>query len=62
VATIGFCFATALLAQAFGYSVALGAFIAGSLVAESGEEAEVANLVLPIRDCSRRSSSSRWAC
>src|SRR5678816_3381169 len=31
VATIGFCFATALLAQAFGYSVALGAFIAGSL-------------------------------
>ena len=50
VATIGFCFATALLAQAFGYSVALGAFIAGSLVGESGEEAEVANLVLPIRD------------
>jgi CPA2 family monovalent cation:H+ antiporter-2 len=50
VATIGFCFATALLAQAFGYSVALGAFIAGSLVGESGDEAEVANLVLPIRD------------
>ena len=27
----------ALLAQAFGYSVALGAFLAGALVAESGE-------------------------
>jgi CPA2 family monovalent cation:H+ antiporter-2 len=51
VASIGFCFATALLAQAFGYSVALGAFIAGSLIAESGEEAtEVEHLVLPVRD------------
>ena len=38
MASIGICFAIALLAQAFGYSVALGAFIAGSLVAESGEE------------------------
>src|SRR5688572_29614541 len=36
VASVGFCFAVALLAQAAGYSVALGAFIAGSLVAESG--------------------------
>jgi len=50
VASIGFCFATALLAQAFGYSVALGAFIAGSLIAESGEEAEIEHLVLPVRD------------
>jgi CPA2 family monovalent cation:H+ antiporter-2 len=50
VASIGFCFATALLAQAFGYSVALGAFIAGSLVAESGDEAEIEHLVLPVRD------------
>jgi CPA2 family monovalent cation:H+ antiporter-2 len=33
VAAVGFCFAVALLAHAFGYSVALGAFIAGSLVA-----------------------------
>jgi len=36
VASIGICFAAALIALAFGYSVALGAFIAGSLVAESG--------------------------
>ena len=50
VASIGFCFATALLAQAFGYSVALGAFIAGSLVGESGEEAHIEHLVLPVRD------------
>jgi monovalent cation:H+ antiporter-2, CPA2 family len=50
VASIGICFAAALLALSFGYSVALGAFIAGSLVAESGHEAEIAELVRPVRD------------
>ena len=50
VASVGICFTIALLAQAFGYSVALGAFIAGSLVAESGEEKQVERLVEPVRD------------
>ncbi len=50
VASIGLCFALALLAQAFGYSAALGAFIAGSLVAESGEEKRIEQLVEPVRD------------
>jgi len=50
VASIGICFAAALLALSFGYSVALGAFIAGSLVAESGHEIEIENLVRPVRD------------
>src|SRR2546422_9065281 len=50
VASIGICFAVALLAQAFGYSVALGAFLAGSLVAESGEEKQIERLVEPVRD------------
>jgi len=50
VASIGICFAAALLALSFGYSVALGAFIAGSLVAESGHEAEIETLVRPVRD------------
>lgn len=50
VASVGICFAVALLAQSFGYSVALGAFIAGSLVAESGEEKVVEHLVLPVKD------------
>lgn len=50
VASIGICFGVALLAQAFGYSVALGAFIAGSLIAGSGEERTVARLVEPVRD------------
>lgn len=50
VASIGICFAAALLALQFGYSVALGAFIAGSLVAESGHESEIEQLVRPVRD------------
>jgi len=50
VASIGICFAAALLAASFGYSVALGAFIAGSLVAESGHEVEIEALVRPVRD------------
>jgi K+:H+ antiporter len=50
VASIGICFTIALLAQAFGYSVALGAFLAGSLVAESGQEKQVERLVEPVRD------------
>ena len=50
VASIGICFATAYIAQLFGYSVALGAFIAGSLVAESGKGEEIEHLVRPVRD------------
>lgn len=50
VSSVGLCFALALLANAFGYSVALGAFIAGSLIAESGEEKQVETLVEPVRD------------
>src|SRR5918994_2778454 len=38
VTAMGICFAAAYLALVFDYSVALGAFLAGSLVAESGEE------------------------
>ena len=50
VASVGVCFAISLLALQFGYSVALGAFLAGSLVAESGEEKQVEHLVHPVRD------------
>ena len=48
---------------AFGYSVALGAFLAGSLVAESGEEKRRSSTWCSrCATCSRRSSSSRSAC
>ncbi len=50
VASIGICFALSLLAHRFGYSVALGAFLAGSLVAESGEGARIEHLIEPVRD------------
>ena len=50
VASMGVCFAASLLALSLGYSVALGAFIAGALVAESGQEKAVEHLVTPVRD------------
>jgi len=50
VASVGLAFGFALLAITFGYSVALGAFIAGSLVSESGVERTVEHLVQPVRD------------
>jgi CPA2 family monovalent cation:H+ antiporter-2 len=50
VASIGICFGLAILAEHFGYSVALGAFLAGSLVAESGEGHKVEHLIVPVRD------------
>ncbi len=50
VASVGLCFAFALLAERAGYSVALGAFLAGSLVSESGRHRQVERLVSPLRD------------
>ena len=50
VASLALCFGISYLALAAGYSVALGAFIAGSLVAESGEAHAVEELVRPVRD------------
>jgi CPA2 family monovalent cation:H+ antiporter-2 len=50
VASVGIAFGFAYLAASVGYSVALGAFIAGSLVAESGVAKTVEHLVMPVRD------------
>jgi CPA2 family monovalent cation:H+ antiporter-2 len=50
VAAAGFAFALAVLAQAAGFSVALGAFLAGALVAESGAGRIVEETVRPLRD------------
>ena len=50
ICAIGLCFAAAFVAYKFGYSVALGAFIGGSLVAESGESGRIERLVHPVRD------------
>ena len=50
VLVCGICFALAEAAAAMEYSVALGAFLAGLLVAESGKGHEVEHLVAPMRD------------
>jgi monovalent cation:H+ antiporter-2, CPA2 family len=50
VACVGICFGVALLARAFGYSAALGAFLGGALVAESGTTKSIERLVEPVRD------------
>ncbi|MBK9656403.1 MAG: cation:proton antiporter [Rhodanobacteraceae bacterium] len=50
VTSVGVCFAAALAAQQYQYSVALGAFLAGCLVAESGEGKRIAAQVRPLRD------------
>jgi monovalent cation:H+ antiporter-2, CPA2 family len=50
VASVGLCFGFALLARGFGYSVALGAFVGGALVSESGESKTIEHLIEPVRD------------
>jgi CPA2 family monovalent cation:H+ antiporter-2 len=49
ITSLGLCFALAVIAERAGYSVALGAFLAGALVAESGQGAEVEKLIEPVR-------------
>ncbi|MCC6406097.1 MAG: cation:proton antiporter [Planctomycetes bacterium] len=50
VTCLGLCFALAILARQAGYSMALGAFLAGALAAESGEEKHLERLIEPVRD------------
>lgn len=50
IASLGLCFAFALLAQGAGYSTALGAFLAGSLASESGHGHEIAKRTQPVVD------------
>ncbi|MBZ0237693.1 MAG: cation:proton antiporter [Deltaproteobacteria bacterium] len=50
VLAVGLCFGLAILADRAGYSVALGAFLAGALTAEAGENKHIEPLVAPVRD------------
>ncbi|MCE9625217.1 MAG: cation:proton antiporter [Deltaproteobacteria bacterium] len=47
---VGLAFGISLLAKEMGYSVALGAFLAGSLLAESGEGESLEHAIAPVRD------------
>lgn len=50
VTVLGLCFGFALLAAKLDYSVALGAFIIGAVIAESREIARVEALIEPVKD------------
>lgn len=50
VTSLGICFGAALLAEAAGFSVALGGFVAGAIVAEARAVRRVEHLIEPVRD------------
>lgn len=50
ISVLGLCFGVSLLAAKLGYSVALGAFIIGAIVAEAREIHRIETLIEPVRD------------
>ena len=50
VAALGLCFGVALFAYKVGYSVALGAFLIGAVIAESRQIHKIEDLTAPVRD------------
>jgi len=50
VTVLGLCFGVSLLAVKLGYSVALGAFIIGAVIAEAREIHRIETLIEPVRD------------
>lgn len=50
VTVLGLCFGVAFLAVKLGYSVALGAFVIGAVIAEAREIGRVETLTEPLRD------------
>jgi CPA2 family monovalent cation:H+ antiporter-2 len=50
ITALGLCFGVSLLAAKVGYSVALGAFIIGAIMAEAREIHRIETLIEPVRD------------
>ena len=50
VAALGFCFGVSLVASMLGYSVALGAFLIGAVIAEARQIHKIEGLTAPVRD------------
>lgn len=50
VVSVALCFGMVCLAASFNYSVALGAFIMGSILAETQESVRIERLIQPLRD------------
>ena len=49
ITSLGICFGLAIIAERAGYSLILGAFLAGSLVAQSAQGSEIEKLIEPVR-------------
>ena len=50
VTVLGLCFGVSLLTVALGYSVALGAFVIGTIIGEAREIGKIKLLTEPVRD------------
>lgn len=50
ILSLGLCLSLVVAAHSFDYSVALGAFIMGSILAESTESRRIEELMMPLRD------------
>ena len=50
ITVLGLCFGVSLLAVKLGYSVALGAFLIGAVIAEAREIHRIEALIEPVRD------------
>jgi len=50
VTTVGLCFAVSLVTVKLGYSVALGAFLIGAIIAEARQILKIEALMHPVRD------------
>ena len=50
ITVLGFCFGVSLLAAKLGYSIALGAFVIGAVIAEAREIHRIEALIEPVRD------------
>ncbi|MFZ4681286.1 MAG: cation:proton antiporter [Terrimicrobiaceae bacterium] len=50
VTVIGLCFGVSLITVKLGYSVALGAFLIGAIIAESRPILKIESLMMPVRD------------
>lgn len=50
ITVLGLCFGVSLLAARFNFSVALGAFLIGAVIAETKQAADIVHKIDPIRD------------
>jgi CPA2 family monovalent cation:H+ antiporter-2 len=50
IASLGLCFGVSLIAARLGYSVALGAFLIGAVIAEARERGKIEGLIESVRD------------